>query len=313
MQVKAVIFEEPQKLILEETHMSGASEKAVVVETVWSGISAGTERLLWEGRMPNFPGMGYPLVPGYETVGKIVDAPASLQQRIDELVFVPGCSAYDEVRGLFGGAASHLLVENEKAFAVPEGSGEDAVLLALAATAHHALTHNGTRLPSLIVGNGILGRLAARLCVSLGGNAPVIWEKEKQRADSPDGFQVIEPQNDEGKPYDCIMDLSGDASLLNHLIKSLAPSGEIILAGFYSVPITFDFSPAFMKEARLRISAEWKPNDLIVVRNLVNSGRLSLGGLISHRQTATLATEAYQSAFEDPECLKMVLNWKEAA
>jgi myo-inositol-1(or 4)-monophosphatase len=34
-----------------------------------SGISTGTERLLWDGTMPPFPGLGYPLVPGYETVG----------------------------------------------------------------------------------------------------------------------------------------------------------------------------------------------------------------------------------------------------
>ena len=38
----------------------------------WSGISTGTEKLLWSGRMPPFPGMGYPLVPGYESVGRIV-------------------------------------------------------------------------------------------------------------------------------------------------------------------------------------------------------------------------------------------------
>jgi 3-hydroxyethyl bacteriochlorophyllide a dehydrogenase len=48
----------------------------VVIDIAWSGISSGTERLLWEGRMPSFPGMGYPLVPGYESVGRIVDAGA---------------------------------------------------------------------------------------------------------------------------------------------------------------------------------------------------------------------------------------------
>lgn len=313
MQAKAVIFEEPQKLILDETLMNETSEKAIVVETLWSGISTGTERLLWEGRMPNFPGMGYPLVPGYESVGRIVDAPSEQKGRIGELVFVPGCSAYQEVRGLFGGAASHLLTENEKAFHIPEHVGGDAVLLALAATAHHALTHDGLKLPDLIVGNGILGRLAARLCVSLGGDAPIIWEKEPLRSGSPDGFVVVNPQDDEGSQYRRIMDLSGDATLLNQLIMSLAPAGEIVLAGFYSAPITFDFAPAFMKEAKLRISAEWKPEDLDAVRDLIVTDRLSLGGLISHRCSANSATEAYQTAFEDPECLKMVLNWKEAA
>ena len=44
----------------------------VVVDIEYSGISTGTERLLWTGRMPAFPGMGYPLVPGYESVGRVV-------------------------------------------------------------------------------------------------------------------------------------------------------------------------------------------------------------------------------------------------
>jgi bacteriochlorophyllide a dehydrogenase len=43
----------------------------VVVDVEWSGISTGTERLLFTGRMPPSPGMGYPLVPGYESVGRV--------------------------------------------------------------------------------------------------------------------------------------------------------------------------------------------------------------------------------------------------
>jgi len=46
----------------------------VVVDLAWSGVSAGTERLLWSGDMPPFPGLGYPLVPGYESVGRVVEA-----------------------------------------------------------------------------------------------------------------------------------------------------------------------------------------------------------------------------------------------
>ena len=66
----------------------------MTVETRWSGVSAGTERLLFTGRMPAFPGMGYPLVPGYESVGRVVDAGPDAD-RIGTQVFVPGakCSA----------------------------------------------------------------------------------------------------------------------------------------------------------------------------------------------------------------------------
>jgi bacteriochlorophyllide a dehydrogenase len=40
---------------------------------------------------------------------------------------------------------------------------------------------------------------------------------------------------------------------------------------------------------------------------------LSLNGLVSHRETASSAVEAYQTAFSDPSCLKMVLDWRACA
>jgi bacteriochlorophyllide a dehydrogenase len=48
----------------------------LVVEIAHSGISTGTEKLFWSGTMPPFPGMGYPLVPGYEAAGEVVEAGA---------------------------------------------------------------------------------------------------------------------------------------------------------------------------------------------------------------------------------------------
>ena len=64
-----------------------------------------------------------------------------------------------------------------------------------------------------------------------------------------------------------------------------------------------------MREARLRIAAEWQPADLRAVAALVDAGHLSLDGLITHQRVASRAGEAYGIAFGDPECLKMVLHW----
>ena len=75
-------------------------------------------------------------------------------------------------------------------------------------------------------------------------------------------------------------------ALLDSLIGRLAPGGEIVLAGFYSEPLSFAFPPAFMREARLRVAAEWQPSDLVAVKALIESGRLSLDGLITHRHDA---------------------------
>ena len=86
-----------------------------------------------------------------------------------------------------------------------------------------------------------------------------------------------------------------------------------MLAGFYSEPLAFAFPPAFIKEARLRIAAEWQPADLVAVKALIEDGRLSLAGLITHRQPAEAAQQAYRTAFNDPSCLKMILDWRPRA
>ena len=37
--------------------------------------------------------------------------------------------------------------------------------------------------------------------------------------------------------------------------------------------------------------------------------KLSLGGLITHRAPFSNAADAYATAFTDPTCLKMLLDW----
>ena len=77
---------------------------------------------------------------------------------------------------------------------------------------------------------------------------------------------------DERRDFRSIYDVSGDGALLDELIGRLAPGGEIVLAGFYSEPLSFAFAPAFMREIRLRVAAEWQRDDMEAVRALTESG-----------------------------------------
>ena len=160
MQTNAIILTAPGQLGLRATALTPPGAADVVVDVAWSGISTGTERLLYNGRMPPFPGMGYPLVPGYETVGRVRTAGPDAMVAPGTLVFVPGANCYGDVRGLFGGAASQIVTAGTRVVPVPESLGERATLMALAATAQHALALPGAGLPDLIVGHGTLGRLA---------------------------------------------------------------------------------------------------------------------------------------------------------
>jgi 3-hydroxyethyl bacteriochlorophyllide a dehydrogenase len=286
----------------------------VVVDIEFSGISTGTEKLLWNGRMPQFPGMGYPLVPGYESVGRVVQAGPESGLSVGERVFVPGARCYGEVRGLFGGAASKLVSAASRLTPISDALGEKSVLLALAATAYHAVSDAGKRTaivpPDLIVGHGVLGRLLARMVVLAGFAPPTVWEINPSRQGGAQGYPVLDPKDDPRRDYRAIYDVSGDAQILDQLVMRLAPGGEIVLAGFYTEPLHFMFAPAFMREAQIRCAAEWKRPDLLAVKELAESGRLSLDGLITHHDAPMHADAAYRTAFGDPDCLKMVLDWR---
>jgi len=307
MHATAIILEQPERLSMRSLALTSPQSTDVVVDIAWSGISSGTERLLWEGRMPSFPGMGYPLVPGYESVGRIIDAGADAHGRIGEWVFVPGANCYEGARGLFGGSASRVVVPSARVLPVPESLGERGILCALAATAQHAIA--GHAAPDLIVGHGVLGRLLARVTIASGAPAPTVWETNPVRRDGAQGYHVTDAEHDERRDYRAIYDASGAEGLTDMLIMRLARGGELVLAGFYTQPISFTFPPAFMREARLRIASEFLPADMAAVSALLDSGSLDLGGLVTDVRPVGEFETAYPQAFTDPACLKMVLDW----
>jgi 3-hydroxyethyl bacteriochlorophyllide a dehydrogenase len=316
-QALAIVFDAPQTLTVQSLALKAFEDTDLEVEVSHSGISTGTERLLWDGTMPPFPGLGYPLVPGYETVGTVVRAGAQADVQavpVGSTVFIPGSYSFQGVRNIFGGAGSRLIVAHDRVVRVAPELGPKAVLLALAATCYHTVALGGTRLPmvapELIVGHGVMGRLLARICLALGWPAPTVWETQAARRAGATGYPVIHPDEDSRKNYAAIYDVSGDGAILNGLISRLAPGGEVVLAGFYKQDLSFAFAPAFMREANLRVAAQWKKPDLLAVTALVESGALSLDDLITHTMTPARARQAYEIAFGDPQCLKMMLDWR---
>lgn len=319
VQTEAVLLSRPQQIDLARVGLVAPGAGDLVVRIDHSGVSTGTEKLFWSGEMPPFPGMGFPLVPGYEAAGEVVEAAADTGFRPGDRVFVPGANCFtttgndpdaQRVFGLFGGAARLLVTDVRRVARIDPGMGAEGALLALAATARHALAGFDTALPELIVGHGVLGRLLARLTLAAGGAAPTVWEIDADRCTGAVGYEVCHPDDDPRRDYRAIYDASGAPDLLDQLIGRLARGGEIVLAGFYTRPLSFAFAPAFMREARLRIAAEWTTEDLNATRALIEGGGLKLDGLITHRRAAADAPDAYATAFNDPTCLKMILDWE---
>jgi 3-hydroxyethyl bacteriochlorophyllide a dehydrogenase len=238
----------------------------------------------------------------------VVHAGDNTTLKVGSRVFVPGAQCFEGVRNLFGGSASRLVVHEDRTVAVADHLGAKAVLLALAATAQHALAHQAP--PDLIIGHGVMGRLLARLTVAAGHAAPTVWELNPARQSGAQGYSVCSPGDDSRRDYRAIYDVSGDSSILDTAIARQAPGGEVVLAGFYKESLSFAFAPAFMRETRIRIAAQWKREDLDVTAELAHSGKLSLDGLITHVERPAKAEAAYHTAFSDADCLKMILDWK---
>jgi 3-hydroxyethyl bacteriochlorophyllide a dehydrogenase len=322
VQTDAVLLSRPRDLGLARVGLVAPGPGDLVVRIDHSGISTGTEKLFWSGAMPPFPGMGFPLVPGYEAAGEVLEAAPGTGFRPGDRVFVPGANCFTttdndpegpRVYGLFGGAARMLVTDARRVARIDAGLGAEGALLALAATARHAIAGFNTALPDLIVGHGVLGRLLARLTLVAGAPPPTVWEIDPGRQAGATGYPVLHPEADPRRDYRAIYDASGAPDLLDTLIGRLARGGEIVLAGFYTRPLSFAFAPAFLREARLRIAAEWAPEDLVATRALIEAGALSLAGLITHRRPAGEAASAYETAFTDPACLKMILDWEARA
>lgn len=310
MEALAIVINNPRDATMRALEIDAPHEDDAIVDVAYTGISTGTERLIWTGEMPPFPGMGYPLVPGYEATGTVVQAPKSSKLKPGDTVFAPGAKCYGEVHGLFGAACSRIVTPAERLIRLPEAIGPDGVLIALAATAHHAMSIGG--LPDLIIGHGVLGRLMARLTVALGGK-PTVWERDEKRFSADNLYPVCRANDDPRQDYKIVIDASGDADVIDQAVHHMARGSLFVLAGFYHRKVNFTFPPVFMRQMTVRVAAEWVPEDLKAVVGLLAEHPALLSGIVTHMADAANGADAYQQALEDPACLKMVLDWRQLA
>jgi 3-hydroxyethyl bacteriochlorophyllide a dehydrogenase len=305
----AVVFESPGNLTVRRVTLPDIDAGDCLVEVTHSGISTGTERLLYDGSMPPFPGLQYPLVPGYESIGHIIEAGPDAKLSPGQAVFIPGSRGFTDVAGLFGGAAKHLIVPSTRLIPLPNNPGESSVLLALIATAIHAVRRCGTQCPpEVVIGNGVLGRLIARCSQALFGNTVTLWESNPERQHC-DGHPVFTQKTDPRNDYRVIIDVSGDHTIIDQAVANMASGGTLILAGFYHDALRFDFAPAFMREITIKIAAEWHREDMETAAELIAQSKLLVDDIVTHRFPATEAANAYREAFTNPDCLKTILDW----
>ncbi|MBC8042979.1 MAG: chlorophyll synthesis pathway protein BchC [Rhizobacter sp.] len=315
---KAVVFERAGEIKLREVTLREMHADDVLVETYWSSISAGTEKMLLSGKLPPMPMTQFPVVPGYETVGKIIAAGANVpENHLGKFVYVSGSLGYSDVNAAFGGASQYLVSPVHKTTdlsMLPDVSV--GLALPLAATALHATDLaqvSGKKV--LVLGQGAVGILVAEFARLFGATKIVATDKVISRLQKSSADVVIDagraPLNAATQPaeFDAVIDCSGAMQAVDESLNFLMMRGAVVLAGYYE-RIDLSYAQAFMKEIKFHVAKQWALGDLERVRELMRTKALDFKKIFTHEKALDETEQAYRTAFENPDCLKMILSWQ---
>ncbi len=110
---------------------------------------------------------------------------------------MPGARCYGDVRGLFGGAASRVVVPAARVVRSRRAWASEAVLLALAATAYHAIARRRVSSPTSSSATACSAGCWPASRSPTGGRAAGRLGEESRRAPAAHGYQVVDPADDD--------------------------------------------------------------------------------------------------------------------
>jgi 3-hydroxyethyl bacteriochlorophyllide a dehydrogenase len=296
----AIVFSAPGVLGTHEASLREASPDEVVVDTRYSSISAGTERLLFAGKLPGFPMLRFPLVPGYEAVGVVARVGADVRTvAVGDEVFVGGSMCYTDVAGVFGGNAARTIKKAAQVVPLHGIPLARAPLLALAATSLHGVRRLGNVAGKTVcvLGMGAIGRFAALFLAAAGARVTC------------EALDLSRVSLDEAlHDLDAIVEGTGRSEELARCARALRPGGTIALLSYYD-ELRTPYVDLFVKEISLLVAREWAHDDLLAARDALASGSIDVGALADHVVPVAEYERAYRTAFEDPSIPKVILQW----
>ncbi len=324
MQAKQIFFPAQGRVAFETVELPKVGDNQVMVETISSVISPGTE-LAWLYNLPNTPGQ-YPMRIAYCSCGRVVKTGSAVKnfskgQRV----------AYEGLH------ATALVLDAGQCVPVPDGVAcEDAACFSPIAIALQAVRKAQVSLgdSAAVLGLGLIGNVCgqlARLCGALNvvGIDPVEW---KQELAMTCGYSCAAGSVKEALEKSCIeegfevvIEASGAPIAVPQAFEAAKLFGTVVLAGSTrGVTEKVDFYTLLHKKGLTVIGAHnfRRPSvdDMFVVKTLRTDHRLALTllgrgmikvlPLISDTIPAKQASSAYERLWARKEKLVTVaLDW----
>ncbi len=319
MQAQAIVFTGVRQIEVQKVTLKPVTPTDVMIETCWSSISTGTEKMAFEGLIPSPPFI-FPFIPGYETVGRIIQVGEHVNENLlGKYAYIAGSFGYEDVNAAFGGASQYVVCPVES-ITVLDGIDDPkcGIALPLGATAIHFMDlADVAGKKVLVLGQGAVGILAVQLAKHMGASLVAATEPHQNRLDYSSADLKVNPSIRDvsaafaGYDFDVMIDSTGVMSAIETGLRFMKFHGQVIFGGYYQ-RINIDYSQAFDKELSFIAARQWAKGDLLRIRELIRDDRLHAKKIFTHSHPVEGdLKEAYHIAFNNPDCLKMVLHWKE--
>jgi 2-desacetyl-2-hydroxyethyl bacteriochlorophyllide A dehydrogenase len=241
MNRKTVYFTAPYQVELREESLPDVGADDVLVETVCSSISAGTEMLVYRGQFPNLTDvhdhfssdLKYPVAYGYSCVGIIRETGANVDKSLrDKLVF-----------GFQPHTSAFICKPSDLIFAPASFSAETCSFLPNMETAVNLVQDAAPILGErvLVFGQGVVGLLTASLLYEFPIEVLVTVDRFESRRKASLELRVNESFSPENiyqsiyaeEKFDLVLELSGNPAALNDAIALTRYNGKIVIGSWY--------------------------------------------------------------------------------
>lgn len=335
----AVVFTAPSSIEIQGEDVDPVGDGQVLVRTLQSAISAGTELMIYRGLAPgglptdaSLPslegGLGFPLKYGYSSVG-----------RVDELGRGVDSAWQDRLVFAFQPHQTHFVSNVTDLIPLPSNLGPDEAIFLPNTETAIGLVHDGAPLAGeriAIFGQGIVGLLTTAVLAPMRPSRLITVDRFEKRREASIRFGAhlaLDPTS-EGAPErlsealssateypgaDLTYELSGDPATLDQAIAATGDDGRVVIGSWYgrrTAPL--DLGGRFHR-SRMRLissqvstlapalSGRWtKARRLEVALSLL--GDIRPGSLITHRIPFEDAAAAYRLLDETPaDVLQVVL------
>jgi 2-desacetyl-2-hydroxyethyl bacteriochlorophyllide A dehydrogenase len=319
----SVWFPRAREVEIREEALRAPGAGEIRVRAIASGLSHGTEMLVFRGQVPgNLPldlptlsgSYGFPIKFGYASVGRVSATGAG----------VAGLAPGDHVF-VHHPHQDEYVVSAAAATRLPQRlPPELGVFLANCETALNVVLDAHPRLGEevAVIGQGVVGLLVTQLLERAGASVtavePIALRRElalrcgADEAVAPDAALERIAARTDGRGADVVIEASGNAQALQLAIDAAAFQGSVIVCSWYGTkPVSLDLGSRFHRERLRLVSSQVSQLDPALAPRWDRQRRLDtaralldelvLRPLITHTIPFAKAAEAYTLVDERPE------------